>query len=132
MINYSPVYKPSETFHLEQLKKESGYCINHIKSLHEEIERMEKYLSVITQRAMEIMQYEYYYIVYVDRREGYTDKKISYNVRVNKCVKGMNDRSTSMQVDFCSTSGRTGKKEALQKANEFKIKYNAIEIKTYF
>ena len=63
--HFSPCYDIDETYHIEELKDESDYVIRELKRLEEEKQKLEKYLSEISNRASEVLQLEYYYFIEV-------------------------------------------------------------------
>ena len=66
--HFSPCYDIDETYHIEELKDESDYVIRELQRLEEEKQKLEKYLSEISNRASEVLQLEYYYFIEVRRQ----------------------------------------------------------------
>lgn len=132
--NYSVVYDIEETYHIEDLKSESDYVIKELNRIEEERKKLERYLKEISNRANEVLQLEYYYFIKVTREKDY-DNKINYYTNVCKCVmgndgKGYQNRKVRYVENFIF-EGRERRK-ALEKAEELKKEYNAVEIRKNF
>ena len=117
--------------HIEDLKRESDRVIDQFKRIEEEKKELEQILSNITNRATEVLQYDYYYKAECWRREEYNTKHIFYELRVYKIPKTDKlDHYTRSQIFYMKIPGRDGgKKKAIIKANELKKEYNCIDLK---
>ena len=94
--HFSPCYDIEETYYLEELKTESDYVIQELKRLEKEKEKLEKYLSEISNRAIEVLQLNYYYFVEV-RREINFNNKVNYFAVARKCVVGDDGRHGTIE-----------------------------------
>ena len=56
--NYTTIYEPENTYFIEDLKTESDYVIQELKRLEKEKQKLEKYLSEISNRAIEVLKEE--------------------------------------------------------------------------
>lgn len=122
-----------EIHHIEDLKRESDRIISEFKRIEEEKKELEQILANITNRATEILNYDYYYKCECWRREGYSDKKIFYELIVYKIPKiDILENYTRSQILHLRIPGLGGgKKKAIIKAAELKKEYNCIELKFF-
>ena len=132
--HFSPCYDIYETYHIEELKDESDYVIQELKRLEKEKQKLEKYLSEISNRAIEVLQLNYYYFIEV-RREKNFNNKINYFAVVKKCVVGddgkfYNNRKVKTIKSF-KFAGKE-RKQALNKANELMKEYNTKDLRKNF
>ena len=131
---YTPVYDIEETYHIDELKVESDYTTKEIKILEAELEKLEKYLSEISNRAIEVLQLNYYYFIEV-RREKNFNNKINYFAVVKKCVVGDDGKFyNNRKVKTINSYKFAGKErnQALNKANELLIEYNTKDLRKNF
>ena len=131
---YTPVYDIEETYHIDELKVESDYTTKEIKRLESELEKLEKYLSEITNRANEVLQLEYYYFIEVKRNKNYFNK-IEYIASVKKCVTGDDGKAwNNRKVKTIKSFKFSGKERnlAIKKANELLIEYNTKDLRKNF
>ena len=131
---YTTVYDIEETYHIDELKVESDYVIQELKRLEEEKQKLEKYLAEISNRAIEVLQLNYYYFVEV-RREINFNNKVNYFAVVRKCVVGddgkfYNNRKVKTIKSF-KFAGKE-RKQAIKKANELLIEYNTKDLRKNF
>ena len=132
--HFSPCYDIDETYHIEELKDESDYVIRELQRLEEEKQKLEKYLSEISNRASEVLQLEYYYFVEV-RREKNFNNKINYFAVVRKCVVGDDGKFyNNRKVKTIKSFKFIGKerKQAIIKANELMKEYNTKDLRKNF
>ena len=132
--NYTAIYEPENTYFIEDLKTESDYVIQELKRLEEEKQKLEKYLSEITNRANEVLQLEYYYFIEVKRNKNYFNK-IEYIVSVKKCVVGDDGKAwNNRKVKTIKSFKFTGKERnsAIKKAKELLIEYNTKDLRKNF
>ena len=132
--HFSPCYDIDETYHIEELKDESDYVIRELQRLEEEKQKLEKYLSEISNRAIEVLQLNYYYFIEV-RREKNFNNKVNYFAVVKKCVVGddgkyYNNRKVKTIKSF-KFAGKE-RKQALNKANELMKEYNTKDFRKNF
>ena len=131
---YTPVYDIEETYHIDELKIESDYTTKEIKRLEAELEKLEKYLSEITNRANEVLQLEYYYFIEVKRNKNYFNK-IEYIASVKKCVVGDDGKAwNNRKVKTIKSFKFSGKERnlALKKADELLKEYNTKDLRKNF
>ena len=131
---YTPVYDIEETYHIDELKIESDYTTKEIKRLEAELEKLEKYLSEITNRANEVLQLEYYYFIEVKRNKNYFNK-IEYITSVKKCVVGDDGKAwNNRKVKTIKSFKFSGKERnlALKKADELLKEYNTKDLRKNF
>ena len=131
---YRTFYDIEETYHIDELKVESDYVIQELKRLEEEKQKLEKYLSEISNRAMEILQLNYYYFVEVRRQINF-DNKVNYFAVVKKCVVGDDGKFyNNKKVKTIKSFKFAGKerKQALNKANELMKEYNTKDLRKNF
>ena len=132
--HFSPCYDIDETYHIEELKDESDYVIRELQRLEEEKQKLEKYLSEISNRASEVLQLEYYYFIEV-RREKNFDNKVNYFAVVKKCVVGDDGKYyNNRKVKTINSFKFAGKERnlAIKKANELLIEYNTKDLRKNF
>ena len=132
--HFSPCYDIEETYYLEELKTESDYVIQELKRLEEEKQKLEKYLSEISNRAVEVLQLNYYYFVEV-RREINFNNKVNYFAVVKKCVVGDDGKAwNNRKVKTIKSFKFAGKERnlAIKKANELLIEYNTKDLRKNF
>ena len=132
--HFSPCYDIEETYYLEELKTESDYVIQELKRLEEEKQKLEKYLSEISNRAIEVLQLNYYYFVEV-RREINFNNKVNYFAVVKKCVVGDDGKAwNNRKVKTIKSFKFAGKERnlAIKKANELLIEYNTKDLRKNF
>ena len=132
--HFSPCYDIDETYHIEELKDESDYVIRELQRLEEEKQKLEKYLSEISNRASEVLQLEYYYFIEVRRQINF-DNKVNYFAVVKKCVVGDDGKFyNNRKVKTIKSFKFTGKERnlAIKKANELLIEYNTKDLRKNF
>ena len=132
--HFSPCYDIDETYHIEELKNESDYVIRELQRLEEEKQKLEKYLSEISNRAIEILQLNYYYFVEVRRQINF-DNKVNYFAVVKKCVVGDDGKFyNNRKVKTIKSFKFAGKERnlAIKKANELLIEYNTKDFRKNF
>ena len=132
--NYTTIYEPENTYFIEDLKSESDYVIQELKRLEKEKQKLEKYLSEISNRATEVLQLEYYYFIEV-RREKNFNNKINYFAVVKKCVVGDDGKTwNNRKVKTIKSFKFTGKERnlAIKKANKLLIEYNTKDLRKNF
>ena len=132
--HFSPCYDIDETYHIEELKDESDYVIRELQRLEEEKQKLEKYLSEISNRAIEVLQLNYYYFVEV-RREINFNNKVNYFAVVKKCVVGDDGKFyNNRKVKTIKSFKFAGKERnlAIKKANELLIEYNTKDLRKNF
>lgn len=132
--NYTTIYEPENTYFIEDLKTESDYVIQELKRLERERQKLEKYLSEISNRAIEVLQLNYYYFIEV-RREKNFNNKINYFAVVKKCVVGDDGKFyNNRKVKTINSYKFAGKErnQALNKANELLIEYNTKDLRKNF
>ena len=132
--NYTTIYEPENTYFIEDLKTESDYVIQELKRLEKEKQKLEKYLSEISNRASEVLQLEYYYFIEV-RREINFNNKVIYFAVVKKCVVGDDGKSwNNRKVKTVQSFKFAGKERnsAIKKANELLIEYNTKDLRKNF
>ena len=132
--NYRTLYEPENTYFIEDLKTESDYVIQELKRLEKEKQKLEKYLSVISNRAIEVLQLNYYYFVEV-RREINFNNKVIYFAVVKKCVVGDDGKFyNNRKVKTVQSFKFAGKERnlAIKKANELLIEYNTKDLRKNF
>ena len=132
--HFSPCYDIDETYHIEELKNESDYVIRELKRLEEEKKELEKYLAEISNRALEVLQLNYYYFVEV-RREINFNNKVNYFAVVKKCVVGDDGKFyNNRKVKTIKSFKFAGKERnlAIKKANELLIEYNTKDLRKNF
>ena len=132
--NYTTIYEPENTYFIEDLKKESDYVIQELKRLEEEKQELEKYLSEISNRAIEVLQLNYYYFVEI-RRHINCDNKIRYFTSLKKCVFGNDGKFyNNRKVKTIQSFKFIGKerKQAIIKANELMKEYNTKDLRKNF
>ena len=131
---YTTVYDIEETYHIDELKVESDYVIRELKRLEEEKQKLEKYLSEISNRAIEVLQLNYYYFVEVRRQINF-DNKVNYFAVVKKCVVGDDGKFyNNKKVKTIKSFKFAGKErnQALNKANELMKEYNTKDLRKNF
>ena len=131
---YTPVYDIEETYYLEELKTESDYVIQELKRLEEEKQKLEKYLSEISNRATEVLQLNYYYFIEVKREKNFNNK-VNYFTVVRKCVVGDDGKAwNNRKVKTVQSFKFAGKERnlAIKKANELLIEYNTKDLRKNF
>ena len=132
--NYTAIYEPENTYFIEDLKSESDYVIQELKRLEKEKQKLEKYLSEISNRAIEVLQLNYYYFVEV-RREINFNNKVNYFAVVKKCVVGDDGKFyNNRKVKTIKSFKFAGKERnlAIKKANELLIEYNTKDLRKNF
>ena len=132
--NYRTLYEPENTYFIEDLKTESDYVIQELKRLEKEKQKLEKYLSEISNRAIEVLQLEYYYFIEV-RREKNFNNKVNYFAVVKKCVVGDDGKFyNNRKVKTIKSFIFAGKERnlALKKADELLIEYNTKDLRKNF
>ena len=132
--HFSPCCDIDETYHIEELKNESDYVIRELKRLEEEKKELEKYLAEISNRALEVLQLNYYYFVEV-RREINFNNKVIYFAVVKKCVVGDDGKFyNNKKVKTIKSFKFAGKErnQAIKKANELLIEYNTKDLRKNF
>ena len=132
--HFSPCYDIDETYHIEELKNESDYVVRELKRLEEEKQELEKYLSEISNRAIEVLQLNYYYFVEVKREKNFNNNVIYFAV-VKKCVVGDDGKTwNNKKVKTVQSFKFTGKERnsAIKKANELLIEYNTKDLRKNF
>ena len=132
--HFSPCCDIDETYHIEELKNESDYVIRELKRLEEEKKELEKYLAEISNRALEVLQLNYYYFVEV-RREINFNNKVIYFAVVKKCVVGDDGKFyNNRKVKTIKSFKFAGKERnlAIKKANELLIEYNTKDLRKNF
>ena len=132
--HFSPCYDIDETYHIEELKNESDYVIRELKRLEEEKKELEKYLAEISNRAIEILQLNYYYFVEVRRQINFNNK-VNYFAVVKKCVVGDDGKFyNNRKVKTIKSFKFAGKERnlAIKKANELLIEYNTKDLRKNF
>ena len=132
--HFSPCCDIDATYHIEELKNESDYVVRELKRLEEEKQKLEKYLAEISNRAIEILQLNYYYFVEV-RREINFNNKIIYFAVVKKCVVGDDGKAwNNRKVKTIKSFKFAGKErnQAIKKANELLIEYNTKDFRKNF
>ena len=132
--HFSPCYDIDETYHIEELKDESDYVIRELQRLEEEKQKLKKYLAEISNRAIEVLQLNYYYFIEV-RREKNFNNKINYFAVVKKCVVGDDGKFyNNRKVKTIKSFKFTGKERnlAIKKANELLIEYNTKDLRKNF
>ena len=132
--HFSPCYDIDETYHIEELKDESDYVIRELQRLEEEKQKLEKYLSEISNRASEVLQLEYYYFIEVRRQINF-DNKVNYFAVVKKCVVGDDGKFyNNRKVKTIKSFKFTGKERnsAIKKAKELLIEYNTKDLRKNF
>ena len=132
--HFSPCYDIDETYHIEELKDESDYVIRELQRLEEEKQKLEKYLSEISNRAIEVLQLNYYYFIEV-RREKNFNNKVNYFAVVKKCVVGDDGKFyNNRKVKTIKSFKFAGKErnQALNKANELMKEYNTKDLRKNF
>lgn len=132
-VQHQPYYRPKDTYFIELLKKESDHIEETIKTLEKELENLKKYQQQVTQRAAEILTFEYEYFINISK---YKKDRIEYEVRVIKIVKGQEHRyywnnNKANSIEYAHFWG-TERKEALNQAQEWANKYNTKIIKKNF
>ena len=131
---YTTVYDIEETYHIDELKVESDYVIRELKRLEEEKQKLEKYLAEINNRAIEVLQLNYYYFVEVRRQINF-DNKVNYFAVVKKCVVGDDGKFyNNKKVKTIKSFKFAGKErnQALNKANELMKEYNTKDLRKNF
>ena len=132
--HFSPCYDIDETYHIEELKDESDYVIRELQRLEEEKQKLKKYLAEISNRAIEVLQLNYYYFIEV-RREKNFNNKINYFAVVKKCVVGDDGKFyNNRKVKTIKSFKFSGKERnlAIKKANELLIEYNTKDLRKNF
>ena len=132
--NYTTIYEPENTYFIEDLKTESDYVIQELKRLEKEKQKLEKYLSEISNRASEVLQLEYYYFIEV-RREKNFNNKVNYFAVVKKCVVGDDGKAwNNRKVKTIKSFKFSGKERnlALKKADELLKEYNTKDLRKNF
>ena len=132
--HFSPCYDIDETYHIEELKNESDYVIRELQRLEEEKQKLEKYLSEISNRASEVLQLEYYYFIEVRRQINFNNK-VNYFAVVKKCVVGDDGKFyNNRKVKTIKSFKFAGKERnlAIKKANELLIEYNTKDLRKNF
>ena len=132
--HFSPCYDIDETYHIEELKTESDYGIQELKRLEKEKQKLEKYLSEISNRAIEVLQLNYYYFIEV-RREKNFNNKINYFAVVKKCVVGDDGKfynNRKVKTVKCFRFAGKERNQALNKANELMKEYNTKDLRKNF
>ena len=132
--HFSPCYDIDETYHIEELKNESDYVIRELQRLEEEKQKLKKYLAEISNRAIEVLQLNYYYFVEVRRQINFNNK-VNYFAVVKKCVVGddgkfYNNRKVKTIKSF-KFAGKE-RKQAIIKANELMKEYNTKDLRKNF
>lgn len=122
-------YKPSETYFIEDLKKECDSVCDKLEEINEVIETLEAYKMELMQRAGEVLALEYTYQVEVHRNAWNYDKKVYYEAIVTKVVKdaARGEREKHKQIEFKRFAGKE-RKQALEQAQEWAKEYNVKEI----
>ena len=131
---YTTVYDIEETYHIDELKVESDYVIRELKRLEEEKQKLEKYLAEINNRAIEVLQLNYYYFVEVRRQINF-DNKVNYFAVVKKCVVGDDGKAwKNRKVKTIKSFKFTGKERnlAIKKADELLKEYNTKDLRKNF
>ena len=132
--NYTTIYEIENTYFIENLKKESDYVIQELKRLEEEKQKLEKYLAEISNRAIEILQLNYYYFIEVRRQINF-DNKVNYFAVVKKCVVGDDGKAwNNRKVKTIKSFKFVGKERnlAIKKAKELLIEYNTKDLRKNF
>ena len=84
-VQFSQIYKPNETYFIDELKAESDNVIRTLQRLEEAREQLENYLATISSRATEVLNIEYEYFIHFYR---YQRERVIYEVNVIEVVKG--------------------------------------------
>ena len=132
--NYTTIYEPENTYFIEDLKTESDYVIQELKRLERERQKLEKYLSEISNRAIEVLQLNYYYFIEVKREKNFNNK-VNYFTVVRKCVVGDDGKAwNNRKVKTIKSFKFTGKERnsAIKKAKELLIEYNTKDLRKNF
>lgn len=130
---YEPI-QLSNTHHIEDLKDDSDRIYSYLKRIEDEKEFLQKRLQQLSEKAIEVLEYEYKYIIHLHRTNDYKTKHVEYNIYVYKTrvINGILAEPTRKQMDFIRIPGKDqGRKKALLKAAELKEKYKAIDIVLY-
>lgn len=131
-VQFSQIYKPNETYFIDDLKAESDNVIRTLQRLEEAREQLENYLATISSRAAEILELEYEYFIHFYR---YERDRIIYEVNVIQVVKGTEKKYSwnnpkMQQVEHHKYFGKD-RKEAFKKAAELSKKYNCEIVKNF-
>lgn len=131
-VQFSQIYKPNETYFIDDLKAESDNVIRTLQRLEEAREQLENYLATISSRATEVLNIEYEYFIHFYR---YQRDRVIYEVNVIEVVKGTEKKyywnNKKMKIKENNSFFGSERTEAFKKAAELSKKYNCEIVKNF-
>lgn len=129
---YSPIYDLDKEYFIENVEYERKHATERIKTLKEEIKKLEKYLCYCDERKTYIENDVTYEVEVIIERVHDFNNKVHYDVYVNRFVIASNGIKHTKRIEKTIRFSGRERKAALNYAGELGKKYNVEVVRKYF
>ena len=130
---YSPIYDLDNAYFIKNVEYEREQAAKRIKTLEEEIEKLDKYLFDCDVRKAYIEDNVTYAVeVIIERGRDYSTKKVHYDVYANRFITDNNGVKHAERIEENKRFTGKERKTALQYADELGKKYKVEVERKYF